>query len=53
MVLCIKCFTREQQFTVIKKEIIKKDHKHPRDAKIIVCSRCIQKGMEKTENEGE
>lgn len=47
MVLCIKCFKREQQFTVIKREIVKKDHKHPKNAKFITCSRCIQKGMEK------
>jgi len=50
MVLCIKCLTREKQFTVIKKKIIKKDHKHPKNVKFITCSRCIQKRVEKPKN---
>ena len=50
MVLCIRCFTREQQVLLTGKKAIKKDHKHPKNVKIITCSRCIQKVMEKPED---
>lgn len=53
MVLCIKCFKREQQVSCTGKKATKKDHKHPKNVKIIICSGCIQKVMEKPEDEGE